>query len=280
MGAMREVETHWAVGSPAPPLTPYVERYVGYRLAGFPPGLHRGMPSRHMTFIVGIGGDIDVAVRTDPRQAPHRYRSVVSGLQASPALVAHDGTQEGVAIELTPMGARALFGMPARALWNTTVELEDLAGPAGAELWERLQSIDGWAARFSTCDDVLGRIVRSDRAEPTLDAAWQTLVAGGGRAPVEAIADRVGWSRQHLARRFGEEFGLTPRLASRIVRFERACEQLRTGAPIADAAAACGYFDQSHLNRDFRVLAGCSPTRWLREELPSFQDDDGRVRQD
>jgi AraC-like DNA-binding protein len=44
---------------------------------------------------------------------------------------------------------------------------------------------------------------------------------------------------------------------------------------IAQVAASCGYFDQSHLDRDFLELAGCSPSQLLTEELPSFQDDPG-----
>lgn len=63
-----------------------------------------------MTLIVSIGAEIDVVAQTDPDQAPSRYRCVLGGLQASPALVAHDGNQEGVAVELTRVGCRALLG--------------------------------------------------------------------------------------------------------------------------------------------------------------------------
>ncbi|HEX6381270.1 MAG TPA: hypothetical protein VF180_08505 [Acidimicrobiia bacterium] len=54
---MVEPRSEWVVGQPLPPLRPYVERYCGYRMAGFPAGLHRGVPSRHMTLIVSIGPD-------------------------------------------------------------------------------------------------------------------------------------------------------------------------------------------------------------------------------
>ena len=91
------------------------------------------------------------------------------------------------------------------------------------------------------------------------------------------IAAGVGWSRQHLGQRFRAEFGLSPKLVARVIRFERATRMLRSVpsfVSIAQTATACGYYDQAHLNRDFIELAGCSPTRWLaEEELPSFQDD-------
>ena len=214
----------WRTAAPAPRLRACIDRYVGYRMTGFPPGLHRGLPSRHMTFIASIGPTIDVVSQTDPRQAPASYGCVLSGLQASLAVISHTGHQEGVAIELTPLGCRTLFGMPSRALWNTSVECADVAGATGRELWERVHGLDSWDARFAACGEVL---------------------------------------------------------AARVVRFERAREMLQSTpsfVTVAQVAAVCGYYDQAHLDRDFAELAGCAPTTWLAEELPSFQDGQvGRV---
>lgn len=263
---------------PSPALRPFIDRYVGYRLAGFAGGVHRGLPSRHMTLIVGIGATIDVVAQADRRQAPGEYGFVLSGLHAAPALIAHGGDQEGVAIELTPLGFRALFGMPARELWSTTVECSDVAGPAGRELRERVQGETGWRERFAVCDEVLGRRVAHDRLAPAeLQGAWQALVGSRGTAEIGAVAEEVGWTRQHLARRFRDEFGLGPKLAARVLRFERARRMLQSVpsfVTVAQVAATCGYYDQAHLNRDFVEFAGCSPTRLIAEEaLPSFQDD-------
>jgi AraC-like DNA-binding protein len=61
-----------------------------------------------------------------------------------------------------------------------------------------------------------------------------------------------------------------------VLRFERASRLLRAGTgagTIAEVPPACGYFDQSHLDRDFAELAGCPPTVWLAEEVPSVQDE-------
>ena len=170
-----------AARRPAPALAGLIEQYYGYRLHGYAPGVHRGLPSRHVTFIVGIGSPIDIAAQTDPRQAPGSYRCVLSGLQASPALIAHDGNQEGVGIELTPVGFRTLFARPARELWNTTVEPDDVVSHVGSELWERLQVTPNWADRFAVCDEILTRLLRPDLPEvaPELDHAWDLLVSTG-----------------------------------------------------------------------------------------------------
>jgi AraC-like DNA-binding protein len=276
-----EPRAEWVTAPPATPLRAFVDRYVGYRLSGFSSGLHRGLASRHMTFIVSIGPPINVVSQADARQSPASYRCVLSGLQASPASISHEGNQEGIAVELSPLGCRSLFGMPARALWNTSVECAEITGPAGRELWERLQPGGTWSERFAACDEVLSRLARDDLLPaPQLVHAWRSVVGAGGTASVGALAAELGWTRQHLTRRFGDEFGLGPKLAGRIVRFERARRMFQaapSSVTLASVAAACGYYDQAHLNRDFTQLAGCPPTTWMDEELPSFQDDDAVV---
>jgi AraC-like DNA-binding protein len=60
----------------------------------------------------------------------------------------------------------------------------------------------------------------------------------------------------------------------RVLRFDRARRLLgRVDRPgLADVAATCGYYDQAHLTREWNELAGCTPTTWMSEELPSVQD--------
>ena len=274
------MESKSASRSPAPALAGLIDQYHGYRLYGFEPGIHRGLPSRNVTFIVSVGNPIDVTAQPDPSQSPGSYRCVLSGLQATPALITHDGNQEGVGIELTPVGFHALFARPARELWNVTVELDDMVARIGSELWERLQVEPTWAGRFDVCDDVLTRLLRPELPEvaPELNHAWELLVESGGTAAVSDISSATGWSRQHLTRRFTDEFGLGPKLAGRIVRFERARHMLQSvpaHVSIAQVAAVCGFYDQAHLTNEFTELAGCTPAQWLRsEELPSFQDED------
>jgi AraC-like DNA-binding protein len=266
--------SEWVAARPAPAVRAFVDGYVGYRLAGFPPGLHRGLPSRHLTFIASIGAPIDVVVQTNPRQAPDTYRCTLGGLQETHALIDDPGAQEGIAIELTPLGSRVLFGMPARELWDTSLELADVVGGVGDELWERLQLADGWTERFAACDDVLTRLAVHNPVAAELEVCWDLLAASHGTVPVATLAAETGYSRQHLTRRFRDEFGLSPKRAGRVMRFERARQLLATpGVTVGQVAARCGYADQSHLTRDVAAFAGCTPSELLLDHVPFVQDE-------
>lgn len=63
------------------------------------------------------------------------------------------------------------------------------------------------------------------------------------------------------------ETGISPKQLARTFRFENVVTHLAAGSQnLADVAAATGYADQGHLTREFRRMAGCSPTQWLLEE--------------
>src|SRR5690606_36636135 len=94
--------------------------------------------------------------------------------------------------------------------------------------------------------------------------------ATGGTVSVADLAADVGYSRQHLTRRFRSEFGPTPKLAARVIRLERARVALAAspGVSVAEVAAACGYADHAHLDRDCLALAGCTPTELVAGDVP------------
>jgi AraC-like DNA-binding protein len=273
--ASSEAVVEMAIGQPAPRLRPLVERYVGYRLEGFAPGCHQGLPSRHVTLIVSLDRPVELAVMPDPRQSPGSFWTLVGGLHSAPATIRHDGRQHGVHLELSPLGTRALLGLPAGELASTVVHLQDLLGPRGQELPERLAGLADWPARFAVLDQFLAGMA-ADRAGPPAPVAWawRRLVATGGGVEVAALAREAGWSRRHLGEAFRRELGISPKVAARVLRFERSCRLLRRRQRprLAEVALASGYYDQAHLNREWRELAGRSPAAWLAEELPSAEE--------
>lgn len=267
-----EVVEEYVSARPAPPLRAFVERYSGYRVRGVAPARHRGLPSPYLTVILSLDEPLTMAAHPSPAQPGGAYETLVGGLHTSPAIVTHAGRQSGVQLNLHPLGARRLLGLPAGELGQLDVPGDAVLGPLATELQDRIRTADTWPARFAALDTALlgllsGRGLSSSRMRvaPEVSRAWELLRGGEGR--VGALASAVGWSTRHLSARMTAETGLTPKAAARVVRFDRA-RRLLVGAPdIAGVAARCGYFDQAHLAREFRALAGASPSAWLREEF-------------
>jgi AraC-like DNA-binding protein len=259
-----------------------VTSYSGYRMAGQDPARHRGLPSPYLTLIFTLDEPLVIAGHPDPRQAPDSYDTLAGGLHTCPAMIEHDGAQSGIQLAVSPLAARALFGMPAGELASLDVEGSDVLGPLAKEIQECLQAAPGWPERFAALDGMLrDKLGAADGPgpRPEVARAWQSLLAAGGQAPVAELAADTGWSDRHLRSQFRAEIGLTPKAAARVIRFDRArrrLERLAQARPggdwtLAGLAADCGYYDQAHLDRDFRALAGCPPTRWLAEEFRNVQ---------
>jgi AraC-like DNA-binding protein len=277
IGAVPEPLVDHAVAAPAPALAAYVRRYAGYRYCGLPPGTHLGLPSRDLTVVLAFDGPTRMAALPDPAQPPAALAALAGGLHTRPVVIAYEGAMEGVQLALTPRGARALLGIPAGELAQTVVSLDALLGAQAGELLERLHDAGCWPARFTILDAALARRVRDRAAVPApLDRAWRLLTAGHRAPRIAAVGDEVGYSRRQLDVRFAREYGVGPKQAARLARFERSHRLLKMDPtqPLARVAAACGFYDQAHMAREWNALAGCAPSRWLaHEQIPFVQDE-------
>jgi AraC-like DNA-binding protein len=264
-------------GRPGRVLAPYIRSYTGYRYGGLAPGFHQGVPSGSVTFIVSLDEPVDL-VTMPGDQSPLEIDALVGGLHLRPATIAHHGSGAGVSVDLSPLGSRALFGLPAAPLASLVVDLRDLLGRAGDELVDRLRAAPSWPARFAVLDEVLGRAVDQPRRRAPVPRevvhAWQLLTASGGRITIADLAAEVGWSRRHLASRFAAELGVSPKSAARVLRFERTGALLDRGLGLADAAVAGGYYDQAHMTTEWRELCGSTPARWHDDEVRDRHHDD------
>ena len=251
-------------------LAPYVTSLVAYDSDLGAPGVHRGLPTTSLTFVLPVGEPLDVGW-ADSRARDRRW-STVSGLHAGPAAIHHDGRQRGIQLGLTTAGARALLGVPAAELAGELVEVGELAPQVGelAELPERLDGSglrDGLAVVVRALTRALAR---NGEVRPRAEVG--RALAGLTRGErVGEVADEVGYSRRRLTTLVRLETGLAPKEYQRVARFE--ASRARLGRrPLAEVAAECGYADQAHLAREWAALAGCAPSTWLREEFPFLQD--------
>lgn len=254
-------------------LRPYVASMTAYDTDFGAPGRHRGLPGTTVTLVLPVDEPIDVSW-ADGSDRMVGWSSL-SGLDARPAAIHHSGHQRGVQLALTIAGARALFGMPASAWRGLLLSLDDLDQPDETargvrQLPERLAETDRGHWEDVVVRELVAALAHHGAPAPRAEVGRALALLSGGAA-VRATAADVGYSRRRLGDLVREETGVGPKEYQRLARFEQA-RDLMGRVPLAEVAQRCGYADQAHLSREWRELAGCTPTTWLREEFPFVQD--------
>jgi len=246
-----------SVREPHPSLRHDFEHYVGFEDRSGIPRSWLEVPFAGAALIISLGTRWRM-------NGTFERGSFIAGLHDEWTVVEHAGSACCLEIHFTPLGARRFFGMPGSELTNQIVELSDVL-PGADALVEELCELPTWDARFDRLEQaVLARAHAAPLLPPAVEFAWRRLRDTHGTAAVGQIAGELGCSRRHLSDRFGTELGLPPKALGRVLRFQRAVGLLRGGGELADVAYTCGYADQPHFNRDFRALAGVTPTEFLR----------------
>ncbi|MEV1059785.1 helix-turn-helix transcriptional regulator [Micromonospora chalcea] len=262
--------TEAVVARPDPRLRQWVDSYLGYREDVSVPLARREVAGAFVVLILGWGAPMDVADPRDRARGAYGTNAFLAGPFDSWCATRTVGTGTGVQMMLTAPAARRLLGLPLAELANRAAPVDAVAGWL-ARLRDELAAAPGWPERFARLDAALSaRLAATTPVDPHLLAAWRRLDGGGKALGVATLAEELGWSRRHLSVRFRREFGLPPRTVARLLRFDRAYASLgRTvlTAPSAvpddtgwaERAARWGYYDQSHLIREFREFAGVTP---------------------
>ncbi|GLY20502.1 helix-turn-helix domain-containing protein [Micromonospora sp. NBRC 101691] len=247
-----------------------MDRYLGYREHSARPLVRRQAAGAFVVLILGWGDPLDVV---DPRCATrgaYRVDSFVAGTFDGYCHTRTVGVGTGVELLLTPPAARRILGLPLGELTNRAVDVAQLPGGWLTRLRDRLAEASDWPRRFALLDAALAaRLGAAEPVDPRLDRAWQRLTDTDGRIGVATLAAELGWSRRHLSVLFHREVGLPPKTTARLLRFQRAYATATASGTGVDRAgwavlaARCGYFDQSHLIRDFHEFAGARPTELL-----------------
>mgnify|MGYP000848990574 CR=1 FL=1 len=162
---------------------------------------------------------------------------------------------------LQPGASVALFGVPASELAERHTRLEDLWGPSARGVRERLADAVDPLGAFEAM--LMERAPRIRGLHPAVAMALEGL---HGAAGIGELVEWSGYSHRRFNAIFRDAMGLTPKLYSRLRRFDLAVETLasRAGSALADVAALAGYSDQAHLNRDFVEFAGVTPGEYRR----------------
>lgn len=180
------------------------------------------------------------------------------------------GTLKVFHIGFTPTGFYSLFAIPTCLVCDLAESAEAVLGNGIEELEQQLSSAA--QPRWGTIAEqfLLRKLVASKTAQTgELAAGIARSLCSRNSLPVAELARRYGRTTRQVERIFEGQVGLNPKLFARVARL-RSALALSASKEVPDwsgIAIDAGYFDQSHMIRDFRSLTGETPAGFKRLQV-------------
>lgn len=200
-------------------------------------------------------------------EADSKPSAFVVGASLSPMVLSLPGSLRVIGVRFLPGGAAPFLGVPAFELAESSAPLAELM-PGFASLGASLAGEGRTPAAMAAGLDrlLLELLPRVPEKDALTGRAVFALARPGVAGRVEAVASNMGLTQKRLERAVKRHAGLTPKGLSRALRFVgAACALSLGGRPLAGLALDLGFTDQAHFNREFKGLAGVSPSAWLAE---------------
>jgi AraC-like DNA-binding protein len=177
---------------------------------------------------------------------------------------------------LYPFAIPRLFGFPASDFTNISPDLTSVFGHEGSILDERMCTAPTNEGRIAIISEFLtAKLNARIRKLPVIFRSVHTILANKGTLAIESLAAEHNISKRQFERRFKDLAGLSPKLYSRVIRFQAATQfKLNGTRDLTEIAYACGYYDQSHFINDFREFSGYTPKEyfWNAAEGTQYMD--------
>lgn len=202
----------------------------------------------------------DVPLYGVDRKNPSEPIAVIGPITWRSARIVIRGHVQALAVMFQPLGFHALFGVPLSPLADVGVEGHALLGSSISALYERLGNASDFHQRVGLLDSFFVDRLWNLRHAPASAAALKHLISSASPLPITEVVRRAGVSERQLERVALQQAGMSPSAMRRIARFQHALRlKLSSGRPWIEIAHAADYYDQMHMVRDFRTLAGASP---------------------
>ena len=272
---------------PRPPLDGLIDDL--YYLQGAPPYPRLMLPPMpSAVLIVNLGAPFRIRAGTELEAAEYADGVVLTTLSLALEFGYPPGTRS-VGVHFKPWGLAPFLPMPAADLRDRPVTLEEVWGRAtAAELRDRLAAATGTHEMLTLLEDHLMRRVYETAGLGLVRHTSGVIAAATGAVAIGDLSAAAGVSNTHLAQRFKEVIGVTPKRLARTYRFAATVSAIDPAGPVdwLELAGRAGYYDQAHFGHDFRRFTGLTPTRYLdvrrrfRREHPGHALDVGLLPAD
>jgi AraC-like DNA-binding protein len=189
------------------------------------------------------------------------------GQITEPMRVAPTARVEVIGVRFHPGGTSPFFQFPIQELTNRYEPLDDVAAGLDRDIETEVAQVYEFEGKLRALGELLKRRVDARRdPDRRVSGAVSRILSRNGLISVDDLARNADLSARQLERVFSREVGIGPKLLCRILRFQQVFRSADfAGRNWAAVAADCGYYDQSHLIRDFQQFAAATPTALISQ---------------
>jgi len=276
---------------PGPQLRPYVCGYMWFTLDGEEPErtvhrfhadgrsetyfnsadplLHRMFPGAYTCLTFNFGDPW--TFRQDASSTLELKTSWVMGATTRSGISQYGRHAEALGVMFHAGQAHLFLNTSAESLTDRMVALDDLWGSDARAFEAQLAGFHTPREKIRVLEAELLRRLRASRTCASLQPLARWIEDRRGDVTVARLSELTGVSRQHLARRFKQEIGVSPKQFCRFVRFHALVKHAYFARHLdwAAIAAEFGYYDQAHLSAEFKEFTGLRPRQFFPRPLAS-----------
>jgi AraC-like DNA-binding protein len=171
-------------------------------------------------------------------------------------------------VRFKPGRAVSFFHFPLQEMTDQIITINDMGQLRADNITDHLANHTCLNKRIFFMDTIFEKLLSDQPSlEKPIQYAINTIELSNGMINVQEITNKIGWSRQHLTRKFLKTTGLTPKFFSQVVRLNQTIQThkgLKKCYSLADLAQIGGYFDQAHMTNEFKKMTGVTPQIFLK----------------
>lgn len=179
------------------------------------------------------------------------------------------GSFKTVGVYFQPHALQTVFGYKPDELTDSCLDVNLMAKKHGFNLSEQLSN----AATSADQLDILSAYLQAQVDKNTkqdneaMQYALVSIIQSNGTVSLNQLQKYLQLSERSFQRNFKLYTGITPKLFSRICRFQASLKQLKDISydKLSDIAYGHDYADQSHFIRSFKEFSGLSPNQYLKQ---------------
>ena len=254
---------------PSPQLAPYIRMYWA---------MENSLPKqqKHKQRIVPSGfGEITFYEGNIPdstlKDGYLKSSSQISGQKNNHFDLIISGTIKLFSVVFEPYGISRFFNISASELFNQTIPLRFILGTQLDALEDKIFESKSLANKIVLIENFFSKLLSEDLnySLPRILNSVQEISANNNLG-VTHLASNANLSRKQYERNFANTVGISPKQFMRVIRFQRALyiRQNNLVVNLTQLAYDAGYYDQSHMVSEFKLLSGYSPKQYFDQCAP------------